>query len=329
MLAATGVAALAARRRRAVGWTRAMVVIALVELLLLGLWLPIASWWWGHRAEVGWVWGDGFGWGWGEGLTLSLGSPARLIALALGPPLVLATACAAIAAHRPALVHRTRWLWGAALALLFGCAVAARLAPSTKGGLVYINLVHFLAASAFVAAVALVAFVASLWWQGRRARGRLARDRALVTGVIAGSAADPRGVVACLELEGWLRGPRALVDAFEIATPAGPVPIPIGAELAASLPATSTVLRVGESVAVIRRGDRVVVGGLVEPPSDHPFRGSSALVPGPDGVVVRHHDDDRDDFASIALVAWRPSVALLVILTAVAIPGLAAMLAFV
>ena len=67
---------------------------------------------------------------------------------------------------------------------------------------------------------------------------------------------------------------------------------------------------------------------LIEPPSDHPFRGSSALIPGPAGVVVRHHDDDRDDFASIALVAWRPCVALLVILTAVAIPGLAAMLAF-
>jgi hypothetical protein len=116
--------------------------------------------------------------------------------------------------------------------------------------------------------------------------------------------------------------PRARVSRF-----VRPVPIPVGAELAASLPELSTILQVGESVAVLRRGDRVVVGGLIVPAADHPFRGSSALVPGPAGVVVRREGDDRDDFADVALVAWRPCVALLVILTAVAIPALAAVVA--
>jgi hypothetical protein len=87
------------------------------------------------------------------------------------------------------------------------------------------------------------------------------------------------------------------------------------------------VLHVGEAVAVLRRGDRVVVGGLVVPEADHPFRSSSALVPGPAGVVVRRHDDPGDGFTTAALVVWRPCVAFLAIMTAVAIPGLVAVLA--
>src|SRR6185436_10604295 len=148
MLAATCVAALAAQRRRAVGWARATVATALVELLLLGLWLPILSWWWARRSDIGWVWDDG--------AVLSLGSPALLIALALGPPLVLAAAFAALGSHRPDLARRTRPVWLAALLLLLAGAVAARLAVTTnRSSLIYLNLVHFLAASALVAAVAL------------------------------------------------------------------------------------------------------------------------------------------------------------------------------
>ena len=44
------------------------------------------------------------------------------------------------------------------------------------------------------------------------------------------------------------------------------------------------------------------------------------------GSSSRRDDDDRDDFTSAALVAWRPCVAFLMILIAVAIPGLAAVL---
>ena len=322
MASATAVAALAVRRRRAVTWTRAVVVVALLELLLLGLWLPIVSWWWGSRPGMGWH---------RETLELSLGSRAVLVAVALAPPIAIAAAFSALASHRPALVRRTRGGWTAALGLLFAGAVMARLVAPGLAYLVYANLVHFLAASAFVAAAALAAFVAALALRVRRARRRLADDRAVVRGVIADdrdhdAGEDPRGVVACLEIEGWLRGPRALVDSFEVATAAGHIPIPIGAELAAPLPALSTVLHVGESVAVLRRGDRVAVAGLVEPPADHPFRGASVLIPGPDGVVVGSAGDGGGGFASIALVAWRPCVALLAILIAVALPGLAAVI---
>jgi hypothetical protein len=320
MASATSVAALAVRRRRAVTWTRAVVVVSLLELLLLGLWLPLVSWWWGGRADVGWNFEAPHG--------FSLGARAALLAVALGPPIAVAAVFSAVASHRPGLVRRHRGRWTAALVVLFGAAVMARLAASGVPSLIYVNLVHFLAASAFVAAAALAAFVAELALRARRARRRLARDRAAVRGVIADDVDDLQGVVAALEIEGWLRGPRALVDSFEVATTAGHVPIPVGAELAASLPVLSTVLHVGESVAVLRRGDRVVVSGLVEPPVGHPFRGASVLVPGPDGIVVGRADDGGGGggFATVALVAWRPCVALLAILIAVAIPGLAAVL---
>jgi hypothetical protein len=300
-------------------WMRTVVVVALVDLLLLGLWLPLASWWWGRDG--------GLGWDPGAGNELGLGSLPRLLALALAPPLLGAAAFAALVQRRPALALRTRRLWTTALVMLFGAAVLARLTDSDRGYLVYLNLVHFLLASAFVAAAALVAFVASLGLRGRSARRRLARERAPVIGVIAEERDDSSTLVACLQLEGWLAGPRALVDSFEVTTPVGRIPIPAGAELVAALPAVSTVLHVGEAVAVLRRGDRVVVGGLITPPADHPFRSSGALVPGPDGIVVRRHDDTGDGFASIELVAWRPCVAFLLILSAVAIPGLAATLA--
>jgi hypothetical protein len=300
-------------------WMRTVVVVALVDLLLLGLWLPLASRWWASHGGVRWDLEIE--------RELVLGSLPRLLALVLGPPLLGAAVFAALALRRPALALRARGLWTAALLLLFSAALLARLTDSERGYLVYLNLVHFLLASAAVATAALVAFVASLWLRGRSARARLSRDQAPVTGVICDERDGSSTLVACLELEGWLAGPRALVDSFEVSTPAGRIPIPAGAELAASLPAVSTVLHVGEAVSVIRRGDRVVVSGLVTPPADHPFRSSGALVPGPDGIVVRRHDDTGDGFASISLVAWRPCVALLLILSAVAIPGLAAALA--
>lgn len=348
--AATVAGALAARRRRGRegAWTRAVVEVALLELLLLGLWLPVVSGWWGSRPGVGWLAQE-------RGV-LVLGSAAALLAAALGPPLVAAAGFAALAARRPALVRRLRGLWTSALIALFVAAVVARLAAPAASYLIYVNLVGFLAASAFVAAAALAAFVAELALRAWRGRRRLTRDGAAVRGVIAsdgdraragggdradasvdvggvdvvsadgGAGGDRRGVVAALEIEGWLRGPRALVDAFEVVTPAGRIPIPVGAALAASLPALSTVLRVGESVAVLRRGDPVVISGLVAPPADHPFRGAAVLVPGPRGVVVGRPGDGGGGFASIALVAWRPCVALLAILVAVAAPGLAAVL---
>jgi hypothetical protein len=331
--AAIGLCALAVRPRGRGTWMRTAVVISLVDLLLLGLWLPLVSWWWSRNAGVTWDWENG--------RDLVLGSVPRLLAVALAPPLLAATAFAALALRRPALALRLRELWSMVLLLLFTMAIAMRLGDSDRGYLVYLNLVHFLVASAFMAAASLVGLVGSLALRARSARRRLAEDRAAVTGVIPASAPeepaepaepeatdrdDGRTLVACLELEGWLAGPRALVDGFEVATPAGRVPIPAGAELVAQLPPVSTVLHVGEAVAVLRRGDRVVVSGLIVPPADHPFRSAGALIPGPDGIVVRRHDDPGDGFASIALVAWRPCVAYLLILSAVAIPGLAAAL---
>lgn len=309
-------AALALRPRRLEVWIRTIVVIALLHLLLLGLWLPLASSWWGSRELV-------------RELTTGfvLGSHASLFAFALAPPLVLAIAFAGLSLHQPELARRLRAMGPAALLVMLPIAVVARLGADFNGQIVYLNLVLLLAASGFVAAVALVGLVVALWLRGRAARRRLARERTAVIGTIPGAPDDPRGVIACLELEGWLSGLRPLVDSFEVATPTGRIPIPVGAGLVASVPADSSFLEPGESVAVIRRGDRVVVSGLVEPDAGHPFRSAATLVPGPAGVLVRRHDDPGDGgLAAIALVAWRPCVAYLMILTAVALPGLFAAL---
>jgi hypothetical protein len=319
MLVMTCLAALAVERRRLDAWIRTLVVISLVELLVLGLWLPLVSSWWPRHETVGWVWTY-------HGRLFLIGPRLGLLALTLVPPLVVATAFAVAAARWPVLVRRGRRGLAMAVGLLFLIALSVRVTASGRAAFVYLNLSHFFAASVFVAAVALVALVGSLWWRGRLARRRIARERAPVTGVIPGEPHGPGGVVACLELEGWLSGARPLVASFEVATPAGRLPIPIGAELAASVPAVSTVLHVGESVAILRRGDRVVVGGLVVPDADHPFRSSAALVPGPSGVVVRRQDDEDDGFTTVSLVAWRPCVAFLAILTAIAIPGLVTVL---
>lgn len=332
--AAVAAAAILVGHRRFEAWVRAAVVIALVYLLVLGLWLPLVSSWWGARPDVQWVWSSAPELGFASAQELAFGAhvlsiPAapELVGLALVPPLGAATAFAVFAQRWPALVRRGRAVWAVALWVLFSAAMVHRLDTSAEGYFVYLNLVHFVAAAACVAAAALVGLVATLWLRGRLARRRLAREEGVVSGVIPDDDAEERRrVVACLELEGWLGGPRALVDSFEVVTPVGRVPVPLGADLAATHPPVTTVLHPGEAVAVIRRGDRVLVGGLVAPPSDHPFRSAGALVPGPGGIVVRKADDRGGDFADIALVAWRPCVALLVILTAVAVPALAAVL---
>jgi hypothetical protein len=94
------------------------------------------------------------------------------------------------------------------------------------------------------------------------------------------------------------------------------------ARLACAMPLLSTVLRTGEAVVVVRTGDQVHVAGLERPPADHPFRGTNALVPGPDGVEVSPASESIDRWTHAMLVAWRPCVAYLLIVVAVAVPVL-------
>jgi hypothetical protein len=102
----------------------------------------------------------------------------------------------------------------------------------------------------------------------------------------------------------------------------GDIAIDTGADVAMPIPQMSTHLAVGESMELARAGDAVVVAGLVPPPSDHPFRDSVALVPGPSGVIVGDPGRPLRGFANVALAMWRPCLAYLVIVIAVASIGL-------
>jgi len=165
-----------------------------------------------------------------------------------------------------------------------------------------------------------------MWVRSRRAFRVRELDRAWCTGVIA-SDDEPTDVIGCIEVS-WLRGPRTLLRPFTVTTSWGDLPVPSGARLLAPMPLLTSVLRSGESVVVLRRGDRVVLGGFVErTDGDHPFRGSAAPIPGPDGIVVTPSTNATYGFTHTALGMWRPSVAYLLILTAVAIPSLLAVIA--
>lgn len=81
-------------------------------------------------------------------------------------------------------------------------------------------------------------------------------------------------------------------------------------------------------MSTLRRGDRVVIAGLVAGPAAreeaHPFRSSAVLTAGAGGISVAHASAERYGFANVALALWRPCVAYLAILIAIGIPSLVA-----
>src|SRR5262249_37056159 len=125
------------------------------------------------------------------------------------------------------------------------------------------------------------------------------------------------------EITSWLRGPHTVVERFTVATASGAVVVPRGAELVAALPEITTQLAIGESIPALCAGDHVVVAGFVEPDAHHPFRDSSALVPGSGRILVARQSDDRRGLVDVALAVWRPCVTALAILMVVSLVGLA------
>jgi hypothetical protein len=289
-------------------WLHATAMFALVHLLLLGLWLPIAA----HR------WWNGDGWEQWIRVEASLGTPANMVGLVLVPPFVAALIVTGVVLRRPALLRNAYVHVALGVALLV--AVGHRMEASEAAALVYINFIHVLAAAAVAAVAALVALGATSWLAAARAR------RALTASTLAGTiAARPDDTVAALEI-GWLRGPATHAHAFTVETPHGAVPVPAGADVCAPTPLASTVLRGGEVVAILRGGDRVALAGYERGGDDGPFRASAAPVPGAAGVRVGRIDAERYGLHHVALDLWRPSVAYLVICVAVAAPALAALL---
>lgn len=296
-------------------WIHAFVTIALANLLLLGLWLPIAAGLWALPAM------DRSGMvdeSWPHAFALVANPPALLITVVM-PPLVVASAYAAISLRRPELARRMRVPICALVILVFALAIFRRLDGSAGRFLIYDNFVHVLLAAVMVAIVATVTLALSTWLASRRASRRLAVERSRA-GVIAG---EDREVVACMQITSWLRGPRIWTRDFVARVGDLELVVPAGARLAAEVPLVSSVMRTGEAIAVLGRGDRVKLGGFVERElGEDPFRSTTVTVPGPAGIVIGG-ERETTPWQSMGLTAWRPSVAYLLILTAVGIPALA------
>ena len=314
-VACLGFGWLAAPRRE---WLHGTVMLALVMLLLVGLWLPIASAVYAPPRTSDHL----YEWRHHDVVRASLAQIGPWAARMLIPPFVAALAFAIVALRRPALVQRHRsWVTGA-LYMTFGVALLTRLDPTYDAALIYINFVHVLLALSSVAIGALGLLAGSLVWRGMRGRRAVARDPRVQTGEVI---ADDGPVVAHVEITSWLRGPRTELRRFAVTTRAGAIPIPGGAELVAPLSPMTTHLATGESLEALRAGDRVIVAGLVEPPADHPFR-NAGLIAGTHGVHVQRVDDTTGRFAHLALALWRPCMAYFTIAMTVALLGLVAAL---
>jgi hypothetical protein len=296
------VAALIAWRRRG-EWLHATVILALVQLLLVGLWLPLASDLWSEVAvkpDTLWNWHPRPG----------------LVAFLVVPPCATAAVYTALAIRAPAQLRRYPFAVVTALAAVFASAVCVSCDLSLAGSMVYANLVEVILALVAVAAGGLA--LLAVWSKARpRPRGRE------LTGVIDAT----EDVVASFEIASWLRGARSIVEAFELRTEGERIPIAAGAQLACPLPLGSTHLATGEAIAVLRRGDRVLVSGLVAPERSDPFRTTSAWTAGSDGLCVRGEREQPVDFAEVTLKLWRPHVAYVLVVTAVAFPAIVALTA--
>ncbi len=303
---------IARRRRREV--VQVAVTIALVQLLVLGAWLPLAS----NYAP------DAFGlahnWIKPSALFATFHRPGELAVFALVPPLVIAIAYAAIATRRARWLRslRTPIVIALSMMLLIGCAM--RMDATATRLTIYLNFLPWLLAAAFVAVTMIALLCGSFLLAAARHRRAIARDRRQVVGAITGAATD---IVACVAIRSWLRGPELVVDGFEVETADGALPVPPGAILAAPLPLASTAIRVGEGLALLHGAETVGLGGFDGPSDGSPFRRSVA--PTASGGVIVGPSDQRDDggFAQVALAAWRPATAYLLIFLAVALPALA------
>jgi hypothetical protein len=315
-LAAIVIAIIAGRRRERL---QALVTMALAQLLAFGLWLPIASAVAVGKRPMYWEYSDDHlpvegAFGLFEWQNHDLVARPGLFVFVLAPAYVIGALITAIIMRRPAWARRHRAPALALLALATLVATAARIHADARALILHDAFVHVLLAAVVVAILALVVLGATL------AVRRRPSDRSWCAGVIAEDEAGE--VVGCLEIASWLRGPRALLRPCIVTTPLGDLPIH-GAILDASATPLTSTLVVGEAAVVLRTGDRVFVGGLVEAaPDGSPFRTAAGLTPGPTTVIAPAHD--RGGFAGMVLALWRPCVAYLVILTAIGIPALIA-----
>lgn len=287
----------------------AATMIALIDLLLLGLWLPIATQLW--ASDVSWLDPK-------HALVIALDAhPAPILASVLLPPLVVAIVAATVAHRNRGIFARRREPLWVCLGILLLAALIARGVSSYGASVLYADFVPLLLVTAIAAIGMLVTLAIGLWWRDRRSRRALAVGPGRFEGIVATSEEVPS--IGGVEITSWLRGPCVVLSPCTVTTRAGELVVPGGAELVAHVPPQSTTLLTGEVAVVLRAGDRVTVSGYVPPDPDHPFRGSAALVP--ERVRVARHGDDGSASRDVMLSMWRPCVAYLAILAAIALPA--------
>lgn len=199
------------------------------------------------------------------------------------------------------------------------CAIVTRCEPSQLALAMYGNFVHVLLALT-IAAISSIAVLGLMLLFRARAAARMLRDGHAGT-------IECDGAAIVLDVPSWLRGPRLTSRAFTIRTAQHLLAIPPCVGIVSPVPAITTQLRTGEALELARAGDRVVVGGLVAPDQDHPFRSISAPQPDPRGIDVARAGQTAFGDLDVALSLWRPCVAYLAIGVAVALPALVAALA--
>jgi hypothetical protein len=299
--------AIGAARPRSGEWVHGFATFALAELLLVGLWMPVAcaisgigpSDWWDPTRPL-------------------LPHPIQTMISIVAPATVFAALYTTLSLRRPGWAQRHRPVIAKLLGLVLGISVLTRLTASPRAMVLYSNFVPLLLVAMLAAVTALVVLAVVTLARGYRARRRFAaRER--IVGVIEADSKDP---VIGIQIASWLRGPRIFQRPFAIATSLGTIPVS-GVELVAPLPASTTLLQAQETLGVIHPGETVIVAGHMADSGD-PFRSSAAPLSG--ALYVAPADAERAGFASATLAMWRPCVAYLLIVTTVALPGLAALL---
>lgn len=299
VVAFTTLAAMLVARRRRRETTHAMVMISLVGLLLLGAWLPIVA---------GSLDGPRYLDSWD--VSLELVATPRIIASILVPPFLVAVLYTALALRRaPAIVVGRKYLL-VGFAIVWFAALSLRGQATEVAMVTYANYLPWLFASAVTVIVAIGSLAVATARRTRTARAPQ------YTGIVAAPVGE---MVAGYAITSWLRGPEPVCSAFELTTSHGPLPIPASARVLAPIPLASTILRVGEIVPVLHGGEEVGARGFEKHAGGEPFRDSSAPIPSTRGVDVAPTSPTG---GGIALAVWRPSIAYLLVLLAVAGPAL-------
>jgi hypothetical protein len=305
--AAMVVIAIAIKRRHG-EWTHATVMLALSFLLLLGLWLPIVCRFSFTKGEqIGWL---------DEEIVRQI-SPTSFLRWAVIPPAIVAVGFVAVAFRAPAMLARYRLAirWTTIALLSIATIVAVSLVPDAWD--LYLES-SYLVMTAIVLAVLALLLLTTASGLGSLVAHRKLRKLVQTTGVIA---TDDDGDAAHVEITSWLRGPRIFMRRFIVTTADGDVPI-TGAHLLATPPLATTALDVGQSTSALRAGDRVLIAGHRTKADGHPFRAIDAT----DVAFVGLERAHRYRLSDIALVVWRPAVAYLAIVIAVALPYLSILL---